>query len=464
VTTGRRLLRVIGAGPAGLLIALLLARRGFAVDVYERRADPRNTPAERGRSINLALAARGVRALERAGLMAAIRPLLVPMRGRQLHERDGSTAFLPYGQREDEVIHSISRATLTRALVDAAAAAPGLSLHFSQACVGVRAASAHSAAVLEMRDEASGRRYDLPPGPTLAADGAGSAVRASLAAQGLLRVRESMLDHDYKELEIPAARAGGDLEREALHIWPRGGFMLIALPNLDGSFTATLFLPREGAGGFASLHDAASVETLFGHDFPDLRPRMPDLIEEFRSHPQGRLGTVYTDPWHVAGDLLLLGDAAHAIVPFHGQGMNCAFEDCSRLDARIAATPHGAEPDWPALFAAFARERRPDTDAIAEMALENYVEMRDSVRDPKFVRQRTLARELERRFPGRFVPRYSMVTFHPEISYSEALRRGTVQTALLAEIDEHAARGAALDDRRLRALIEARLEPLDEGA
>ncbi len=458
MTAGRRPLRVIGGGPAGLLTALLFARRGFEVDLYERRADPRHAAGERGRSINLALAARGMRALEHAGLMATIRPLLVPMRGRLLHEREGSTAFLPYGQTEDEVIYSISRTTLTRALVEAAAAAPGLRLHFGQACAGVRPASAHSPAVLEMRDEASGERYVLPPGPALAADGAGSAVRASLAVQGLLRVRESMLDHDYKELEIPAVHGRGVLEREALHIWPRGGFMLIALPNLDGSFTATLFLPRDGPDGFASLGDARSVEAFFAREFPDLRPRMPDLIEEFRSHPQGRLGTVYTDPWHVGGDLLLLGDAAHAIVPFHGQGMNCALEDCVRLDARIAATPAGTEPDWPAVFAAFALERRPDTDAIAHMALENYVEMRDSVRDPKFVRQRALAQELERRFPKRFVPRYSMVTFHPEIPYSEAQRRGALQQTLLDEIESAA---EPPDEGALRAMIEARLAPLD---
>jgi len=453
-------LNIIGAGPAGTLTALLLARQGIEVDVYERRDDPRHARAERGRSINLALAARGIRALELAGLMDDIRPLLVPMRGRRIHELDGSTAFLPYGQRDDEFIHSVSRVTLTRALIAAAAEQPGVTLRFGQVCSGVRSRSERGPGALQMRDESSQRPYEIPLSPTLAADGAGSAVRVSLAAQGRLRVTETMLDHDYKELEIPAARADGALEREALHIWPRGGFMLIALPNVDGSFTATLFLPRDGATSFASLASDAAVEAFFQREFADVRPLMPDLLEEFRSHPQGRLGTVYVDPWQVDGELLLLGDAAHAIVPFHGQGMNCAFEDCSLLAALVAAGPPAQSPDWPNVFTAFARERRPNTDAIAHMALDNYVEMRDSVRDPKFVRQRALAQELERRFPERFVPRYSMVTFHPEIPYAEALRRGEVQQALLDEVDAFAALGTPLDESSLRARIEARLSRL----
>jgi kynurenine 3-monooxygenase len=359
-----------------------------------------------------------------------------------------------------------------------------VSLHFGQACVAVYPAAqtaAHLAAQpavqsvtgrvgwteaadgpsgrLELRDEASGRRYQVPLAPTIACDGAGSAVRASLARAGVVQSRESMLDHDYKELMIPAQHGDYALEREALHIWPRGGFMLIALPNADGSFTATLFLARDGSPGFSSLGDDESVRRFFAREFPDVLALMPDLLEEFRAHPQGRLGTVYVDPWHQAGELLLLGDAAHAIVPFHGQGMNCAFEDCSVLDALV-----GESAGWSEVFAAFARDRRPNTDAIAAMALENYLEMRDSVRDPGFVRQKRLALALERRFPERFVPRYSMVMFHPEIPYAEARRRGAIQQALLDELDAEAgpeSDGALpADEKRLRERIESQLPAL----
>ncbi|MBV9697153.1 MAG: FAD-dependent monooxygenase, partial [Gammaproteobacteria bacterium] len=286
-------------------------------------------------------------------------------------------------------------------------------------------------------------------GTLFATDGAGSGVRASLAAQALTSVRESWLDHDYKELTIPAERAGA-LEREALHIWPRGGFMLIALPNTDGSFTATLFLAR---AGFASLASPEAVQAFFAREFPDAVPLMPDLLAEFARHPQGALGTVHTLPWHAGGDVLLLGDAAHAIVPFHGQGMNAAFEDCVVFDA-LLDTP----APWAERFARFEAARRPNTEAIAQMALENYREMRDAVLDATFLRRKELALALERHFPGRFIPRYAMVMFHPEIPYAEALRRGALQAELLEALDPGPQGG--LDLARAAALVTARLPPL----
>ena len=443
-------LNIVGAGLAGALLALLLARRGVTVALYERRPDPRQTRPERGRSINLALATRGMRALERAGVLESVRPLLIPMRGRMVHPHGGAAALQPYGQREHEIIYSVGRADLNRVLIEAAARHAGVRVHFSQQCLGVDL----PAGQLALRDLASGREHSVPLAPTIAADGAGSAVRTSLAARGLLQVREEWLDHDYKELTVPAS-AAGSLEREALHIWPRGGFMLIALPNTDGSFTATLFLPRHGPRSFATLDSAAAVEEFFAREFADARPLLPDLAAQFAAHPQGQLGTVYTAPWRVRGEVLLLGDAAHAIVPFHGQGMNAAFEDCAELDALL----DGCD-DWEALFARFEQLRRPNTTAIAQMALENYLEMRDAVLDAGFVRRKALAMALERRFPERFIPRYSMVMFHPEIPYAEAQRRGLVQEELLRELDARGGGTAAADSAHARGLIEARLAPL----
>jgi kynurenine 3-monooxygenase len=439
---------IVGGGLAGALLAVLLARRGFAVKVYERRADPRVVENERGRSINLALAARGIAALERAGMMERIRPLMIPMRGRMIHPLSGETQLQPYGQRQEEVIYSVSRADLNRVLIEEAARHPCVHLKFRQTCLAVQP----DAGVLRFRNEDTSSERNVPIAPTFAADGAGSAVRSSLARTGLINVREDRLDHDYKELTIPA---GGDgrhvMEPHALHIWPRGGFMLIALPNSDGSFTATLFLARSGADGFETLTSPERIATLFRQHFPDALQLMPDLIEELTAHPQGQLGTVYTRPWHIGGQVLLLGDAAHAIVPFHGQGMNAAFEDCLVLDDLL-----DRHDDWDTLFADFERSRLPNTAAIAEMALENYVEMRDTVRDPAYVRRKALAMELERRFPDRFIPRYSMVMFHPEISYAEALRRGGVQQGILSELDAQRAQGE-VDLDRARVLIAERL-------
>jgi kynurenine 3-monooxygenase len=440
---------IVGAGLAGSLLALLLARRGLSVTLHERRPDPRQAQPERGRSINLALAARGMRALEGAGVMERVRPLLIPMRGRMVHGLSGQTALQPYGQREHEVIWSVGRADLNRVLIEEASRHAGVSVRFNQLCLGADVREDG----LRFRDQASGALHEASLTPTIATDGAGSAVRGSLAAAGLVSVHEEWLDHDYKELSVPPASARDALEGNALHIWPRGGFMLIALPNTDGSFTATLFLARTGAASFAALATDEAVAGFFQQQFPDALPLMPNLLAEFASHPQGQLGTVHATPWQVAGRVLLLGDAAHAIVPFHGQGMNAAFEDCLVLDALVARAP-----DWPAVFAQFEQSRRPNAAAIAHMALENYTEMRDAVLDARFVRRKELAMGLERRFPDRFIPRYSMVMFHPEISYAEALRRGAVQAQLLDELDPGP--GSEPDPARAEQLIRERLPPI----
>jgi kynurenine 3-monooxygenase len=438
---------IVGAGLAGALLAVLLARRGFAVTLYERRPDPRQAAPERGRSINLALAARGIAALERAGVMARVWPLTIEMRGRMVHEPSGAVALQPYGQRPHEVIYSVGRADLNRVLIEEALRHAGVMVRFNQQVLSADTRRDR----LRLRDLATGAEYEVALTPTIAADGAGSAVRGSLAAAGLVTVREEWLDHDYKELGIPPAAGSHALERHALHIWPRGGFMLIALPNTDGSFTATLFLARAGAAGFAALGTPPAVAAFFARQFPDALPLIPRLLDEFAGNPQGQLGTVHAAPWQAGGRVLLLGDAAHAIVPFHGQGMNAAFEDCRALEELI-----DGHEDWESLFTAFESARRPNTEAIAQMALENYLEMRDAVLDARFVRLKSLAMGLERRFPDRFIPRYSMVMFHPEIPYAQALRRGALQAQLLEELDA----GGEPDPARAERLVHERLPPV----
>jgi kynurenine 3-monooxygenase len=404
---------IVGAGLAGSLLAILLARRGYRVTVYERRADPRTVDLDAGRSINLALAARGIRGLERAGVLDRVMPLAITMSGRMVHEHDGAAELQRYGVRPEEVIHSVSRAALNRVLVEAADSFDNVELEFGQTALGFEPGSL----AVRLRDESSGREYAAAARPTIATDGAGSPIRHAMVARGVARVREVPLDHDYKELTIPARLGEYALEPNALHIWPRGGFMLIALPNQDRTFTATLFLAKRGPSSFEGLQNAADVAGFFEREFPSARALMPDLEREFFEHPQGQLGTVYTDGWHSGGEILLLGDAAHAIVPFHGQGMNCAFEDCVELDEML-----GTGAGFEDVFSEFETRRKPNTDAIAKMALENYVEMRETVLDPEYRKRKKAAESIERR-DANAIPRYSMVMFHPEISYSQALER-----------------------------------------
>jgi kynurenine 3-monooxygenase len=445
-------LTIVGAGPAGSLLAILAARRGIAVTMYERRADPRRGGASAGRSINLALAERGLNALRRAGLEQRVERLLIPMRGRIVHEIGGATTMLPYGQRPSEVIYSVSRAALNELLIEAAAHDHGVKIHFDQTCLGVDFTSS----TLRMRNAAHGMTETIACERLIGADGANSAVRAAMVAARVSEDREDVLAHQYKELTIAADAAGRHrLEREGLHIWPRGGFMLIALPNVDGSFTVTLFLARSGPESFATLTDGQALRTFFGRYFADAQALVPTLEQDFFANPTGNMATVHCRPWRAGGSALLIGDAAHGIVPFHGQGMNCALEDCEVLDKLLDGSR-----DWPSVFAEFERLRRPNTDAIAEMALENYIEMRDTVRDPKFQLQKMLSLELERRFPTRFVPRYSMVMFHHEIGYADAYARGSVQQELLDELTRDVARLEDVNWQRAADLVTQRLSPM----
>ncbi|MDE2235378.1 MAG: FAD-dependent monooxygenase [Gammaproteobacteria bacterium] len=438
---------LIGAGLAGSLMAIFLARRGCRVTLYERQPDMRSHDLPAGRSINLALAQRGIRPLKAAGVFEQVAGLLIPMRGRMLHDEHGQTRLTPYGHKPEEMIHSVSRPGLNKLLMNAAEQA-GARIQFQHRCEDVDFENANV-----VFTDASGARQSIKSHALIAADGGGSAVRQAMVSRLGVRSVEDVLPHGYKELAIPADANGRHrMQREALHIWPRGGYMLIALPNLDGSFTVTLFLPNAGEPSFASLNTPEAVLAFFQQNFPDALKLLPSLVNEFFEHPTGLLGTVHSQRWHVNGHTLLLGDAAHAIVPFHGQGMNCAFEDCLILDDCI--DKHGG--DWQKVFADFETQRRPDTEAIAAMALENYVEMRDVVRDPKFHLQKELGFVLEERHPGVFVPRYSMVMFH-HLPYSEARRRGAIQQNILDRLTHGVTRIPDVDMQLADELIAAQL-------
>jgi kynurenine 3-monooxygenase len=430
----------------------------MAVTIFESRSDPRDNPGDAGRSINLALADRGMHALAQAGLLDCIRRLVVPMRGRFVHQTDGSSGLQPYGRLPNEVIYSISRRELNNVLLDAATGM-GIDLRFEHRLEDVD----FTAGRARIRDLRVGLASEMAVSPLLAADGAGSLVRRRLTEQGRIEADETPLEHGYKEFSIPEGPLGGArLEREALHIWPRGGYMLIALPNQDGSFTATLFLPLEGASSFASLSSPPVIDAFLSANFPDARALMPNCVEEFQRHPTGFLGTVHARTWQAAGTAALIGDAAHAIVPFHGQGMNCCFEDCLEFDACLGGASSWESVPWARVFAEFYARRKPNADAIAEMALENYLEMRERVADPHFQLQQSLALELERRYPRRFIPRYSMVMFHHEIPYRTAQKRGRIQAELLAELTSGARSLADVDYARAERRVESALPALSD--
>ena len=450
-----RSINILGAGLCGSLLSMLLARRGLDVTLWERQPDPRRNKAAAGRSINLALASRGIRALRHAGIFEPVEKLLVPMRGRMIHHPDGELELQPYGSRPDEQIYSVSRADLNRILLDCAEQQYDVSIRFEHVAKSFDPDSGR----LSMSAAGVADAVTLEQQPVIAADGAGSAVRQAYNADSHIAPSEELLPHGYKELTVPPGKNGGfQMSPDALHIWPRGGFMMIALPNPTGDFTLTLFMANDGEPSFASLDSDAAVAAFFEKEFPDLVPLLPDLTGEYSRNPVGILGTVRCRHWH-DGNVLLIGDAAHAIVPFHGQGMNLAFEDCVLLDELV--DKHG--PDWPAVFAAFENGQLANANAIADMALDNYVEMRDRVRDPAFVLHKSLAFELERRLPDRFIPRYSMVMFHPEIPYAVAQQRGAAQQALLREL---AAGASTIDDIDIDAAVrevEARLPALSTG-
>lgn len=444
-------LTLVGAGLAGSLLAILLARRGWKVEVFEKRPDPRRRGYEGGRSINLALAERGLHALRAAGLKDAVMAQAVMMRGRMVHPLGGETMLQRYGRDDSEVIWSVHRGRLNIAMLDAAEAA-GATIRFNQRLEGVDFEARTARFVDDHERTAHEHRFDV----LLGTDGAGSGLREALRPVVDLGESFEPLGHGYKELEIPPAADGGfRIEANALHIWPRGGYMCIALPNTEKTFTVTLFLPNTGDPSFATLPDLAAARAFFARDFADALPLVPEFDADWTTNPIGSLGTLRLRNWRLDGRAVLLGDAAHAMVPFHGQGMNCAFEDCVALDQCIAAAP-----DFETAFADFEAQRRPNAEAIQAMALENYIEMRDRVDDADFLLQRALERVLAERHPGRFVPRYSMVSF-TRTPYATAFERGKVQRAILVEATRGCTRIEDVDLAAADALVRARLEPLE---
>ncbi|MBD2713646.1 FAD-dependent monooxygenase [Microvirga sp. STR05] len=436
---------LMGAGLVGSLLALYMARRGHSVEVFERRPDPRLAGPVEGRSINLALSDRGWRALEGVGIGDEIRRVAIPMYRRVMHDAKGQLTFQPYGQ-DNQAIYSVSRGGLNRTLLELAEAEPGVTLHFNQQClhVGLKERELH------LRDAATGQEQVRPFQRLFGTDGAFSAVRAAMQKTDRYNYSQSYLDYGYKELNIaPAAEGTWQLEKNALHIWPRGQYMMIALPNLDGSFTCTLFFPYEGKHSFAALQTPAQVQEFFAEVFPDAAPLMPELTEDFFQNPTGSLVTVRCFPWAVEDDVLLLGDASHAIVPFYGQGMNAGFEDCTVLSQLM--DQHGT--DWLTIFQEFQRQRKPNADAMADLAIYNFEEMRDRVADPRFLLQKKIESKISAQYPDQWLPLYSQVTFSPDTPYAEALANGQRQERIMRNLMKHIEAEADFDKPEVQELV-----------
>lgn len=414
---------IIGAGLCGSLLALRLAQRGYNITLVEKRPDLRKIEQDAGRSINLALSDRGLRGLRLAGVEEAAKKLCIPMQGRMIHHENGKTFLTRYSGRSHEHINSVSRPGLNMLLLDACEKMPNVKLLFNLGCdeVDLKAASAG------FTDHTTGEKVQLSGDLLFGTDGAGSAVRKSmfLSRDFLFSFSQNWLTHGYKEITIPAAERGGfRTDKDALHIWPRGEDMLIALPNLDGSFTVTLFLPFSDSDYcFDNLTTPAMVMEYFKKEYPDAVQLMPNLVEEFFENPTGPLGTIKCSPWSCYGKTLLMGDAAHAIVPFYGQGMNASFEDVVVLDEVIEQY----EGNWPMIFSEYEKVRKKDTDAIADLAVDNFHEMKEHTASDLFQEKRRLELQFETEFPSEYNSKYSLVTFNENIPYSEAMKRGRAQ-------------------------------------
>ncbi len=416
---------IVGAGLVGSLLSIYLAKRGHSVKIYERRGDMRKAKISAGRSINLALSDRGLLALEKVGLADEIKKISIPMHGRYIHNLDGTTAFQPYG-KEGQFINSVSRATLNMKLMDLAEA-HGINIHFEHKCSSIDWKKKEVKFELAAQQEATDY-FDILFG----SDGAFSAARMQHQLQhDKFDYHQYYIDCGYKELTIPPNAAGDfALEVNALHIWPRKDYMLIALPNLDKTFTCTLFFPFEGPQSFSRLDTKEKVVEFFQAIFPDVAALAPDYAIEFFANPTSSLVTVKCFPWIRDDHFALIGDAAHAIVPFFGQGMNCGFEDCRVLDELIEQYQN----DWQSILANYQKLRKPDGDAIADLAVNNFTEMRERTADPSFLLQKKIEARLHEKYPEKWIPAYSQVTFSPQIRYSEALQRGQMQEAIMQQI------------------------------
>ena len=415
---------IIGAGLVGSLLSIYLSKRGYKVRIYERRPDMRKEQTIAGRSINLALSDRGIKALEEVGIMEDIRKIAIPMHGRQMHNADGSTAYQAYG-KEGQFINSVSRADLNKKLMDLAEQ-KGVEIFFNHKCEHINWRKK------EITFDNNGHVSTVSFGVLFGSDGAYSAARLNHQLQhDRFQYQQYYIDYGYKELLIPPTTDGNfAMEKNALHIWPRGNYMLIALPNMDKSFTCTLFFPFEGEPSFKSLDTREKAMEFFQANFADAVKLMPTLAEDFFQNPTSSLITVKCFPWVREDHFSLIGDAAHGIVPFFGQGMNAGFEDCSVLDGLLDI--YGE--DWTSILGEFEKIRKPDADAIADLALNNFVEMRDKVADPTFLLQKKIEGRFSAKYPDKWTPAYSMVTFSPHIRYSDALKKGNFQQAIMDEI------------------------------
>lgn len=418
---------ITGAGLVGSLLSIYLAKRGYQVDIYERRPDMRKTDISAGKSINLALSDRGWRGLEGVGIAEEIKKIGIPMYGRFIHHKNGTTALLPYGKK-DQAIYSVSRADINMKLMDLAENKANVKIHFNERCTNID----RKTMTTSFENSVSGQQSTVKSDLLFGADGAFSAVRLNMQLHNdRFEYNQHYITAGYKELIIPPGENGSFLlEKNALHIWPRGSFMMIALPNPDGNFTCTLFLPFEGEKSFASLNTREAVKAFFDEEFPTAVPLMPTLLDDFMNNPISSLVTVKCFPWTFDDRIALIGDAAHAIVPFFGQGMNCGFEDCVVLNSLL--DKHG--DNWPLVMQEYQSLRKPDADAIADLAVGNFIEMRDKTADPVFVLQKKIEVRFSEKHPGKWLPLYSMVTFSPDIRYHEALHEGRKQQAIMDKI------------------------------
>ncbi|HEX6185058.1 MAG TPA: NAD(P)/FAD-dependent oxidoreductase [Pyrinomonadaceae bacterium] len=408
---------IIGAGLGGALLAIYLAKHGFCVDLYERRGDMREEPVERGRSINMTLATRGLNALASAGVLDEVMKNTIPLRGRMIHNVDGTRTFQPYGRNNREVIHSIKRKQLNCTLMDAAVRMPGVNLFFNKRCVSID----KERGSLRVRDEVTGEEAEAQADFIVGADGAFSTVRQQMHRGLRAQYAQDFLEWGYKELAIPPAHDGShQIENDVLHIWPRGDQMLLAMPNADGSFTCTCILPFGGeAPNFSSEWTEDEVLGLFRKQFGDAIPLMPSLVEDFKSNQTMVMVTTHTSPWYYKDRVVLIGDACHAVVPFYGQGMNAAFEDCALLSEKLAQS-EGQNLEQ--VFREYQRERKPNTDALAELSQQNFVELRKKIKSPLFVARKKVDIALNSLLPQMWVPLYTMMS-HTTMPYAEAVRR-----------------------------------------
>ncbi|MDB4048081.1 FAD-dependent monooxygenase [Polaribacter sp.] len=418
---------IIGAGLCGSLLALRLAQRGFKVELYESRPDLRTTDISAGRSINLALSDRGLKALRLCGMEEKAREICIPMFGRLMHDTEGNTFSSNYSGRENEFINSISRGNLNAILLDAAEKHENVQMHFNKKCKSVDIENA----IAHFKDYKTKEDFSVNATVIFGGDGAGSSLRKSYVSERkfLFSYSQDYLNHGYKELEIPADKKGEhQISKEHLHIWPRGDFMLIALPNMDGSFTVTLFLSyNEGEFNFDNLISEEKITQFFEKEFPDALALIPNIKEEFINNPTGPLGTIKCSPWSYQDKTMLIGDSSHAIVPFYGQGMNASFEDVFVLD-QILDQDLG---DWEAVFKVYQKIRKKDTDAIADLAIDNFHEMKNHVANPIFKEKRKIEMDLEKTFPTEYASKYSLVTFNEQIGYNEAMKKGRAQDEVL---------------------------------